>query len=612
VRVGARDLLTFSRVLAAAAYCLFLATSFRAGWNRAETDFPNYYTAAVLVRKGEPLRKFYDWTWFQRQMNYAGVEAQLGSYVPQTPVTMLPMVPLARFPVQTAKRAWLLLNLGFLAGTFWLLARVTQFSFAQVALVAFVGHGTLASNFLLGQYYVFLLFLLALAFFHLDRERPIAGGAVVGMAFVLKLYAGPLFLFFAARRRWKAFVAGIFGAVSLAALAVVLFGWSDTAYFASDVLPRALAGDSVDPYNAGYQTISAVLRRTFVLEPELNPYPVWNMPWIFFLLGPLVTLTLLALPLVCARADNFKRDFAWFLIAIVLASTTAVSYTLILLLLPVMLLLDSEGPMGRLLVLGCYAFAAMPLRPAWVPFFPKVWILLVLYYIAGRHELRLLPLKRVAVAAVAVTTASLFIAHRAMASYQQEPGRHWERILTEPRAIFSGSPAVLQSGIVYQSIGKKHYDLGYLHDGSVKRFAFDGEALLPEALAPDGPVRFELVSHRRSRTMLLDPASGRVSAWNGLSRTLATRITSPDGRWIVFTCLTQVCLEPAAGGETIHVTGGNCNSYTPAWEPDSSGIVFASDCGRGFGLPALYRASVANIKAAATKARMAAPARTKE
>ncbi|MGH9696649.1 MAG: hypothetical protein ACRD5Z_21055, partial [Bryobacteraceae bacterium] len=120
-----------ARILAAAAYCLFLFTSFRAGWNRAETDFPNYYTAAVLVRKGEPLRKFYDWTWFQRQMNYAGVEAQLGSYVPQTPVTMLPLLPLARFPVQTAKRAWLLLNLGLLAVTFWLLSRVTRFSFAE-------------------------------------------------------------------------------------------------------------------------------------------------------------------------------------------------------------------------------------------------------------------------------------------------------------------------------------------------------------------------------------------------------------------------------------------------------------------------------------------------
>jgi hypothetical protein len=604
--------LTFTRVLAAAAYCLFLATSFRAGWNRAETDFPNYYTAAVLVRKGEPLRKFYDWTWFQRQMNYAGVEAQLGSYLPQPPVTMLPMVPLARFPVQTAKRSWLLLNLGFLAGTFWLLARVTQFSFAQVALVAFVGHGTLASNFLLGQYYVFLLFLLALAFFYLDRERPIAGGALVGVAFVLKLYAGPLFLFFAARHRWKAFVAGMFGAISLAALAVVLFGWSDTVYFASHVLPRALAGDSVDPYNASYQTISALLRRTFVLEPGLNPHPRWNMPWIFFLLGPLVTLTLLAAPLACARADNFKRDFAWFFIAIVLASTTAVSYTLVLLLLPVMLLLNDEGPVGRLLVLGCYMLAAMPLRPAWVPFFPKVWVLLVLYYIAGRHELRLLPLKRVAVAAAAVATASLFIAHRAMASYEQEPGRHWERIATGPEAIFSSSPAMLRTGIVYQSIGKKHYDLGYLHDGHVKRFAFDGEALLPEALSPDGPVRFELVSHAHSRMMLLDPASGHVSLQGGLPVQPPTQIKSPDGRWVAFSCSWQICLRPAAGGETIHVTGGNCNSYTPAWEPDSSGIVFASDCGRGLGLPALYRASVANIRAAATKARMAAPARTKE
>jgi hypothetical protein len=368
----------------------------------------------------------------------------------------------------------------------------------------------------------------------------------------------------------------------------------------------------MDPYNAGYQTLSALLRRTFVMEPELNPHPVWNKPWAFFLLGPLVTLALLALSLACARADSFKRDFAWFLVAIVLAATSTASYTFILLLLPVMLLLDGEGLMGRLMVLGCYAAAAMPLRPGWLPFFPKVWVLLALYGIASRGGFRHIRWKHVTVAAIMVITASLFIARRAVASYEQEPGRHWERILTEPRAIFSSSPAALRTGIVYQSIGKSHYELRYLHDGQVSRFAFDGEALLPEALSPDGPVRFELVSHRRSQTMLLDPASGRVSTWDGLPLKPATRIKSPDGKWIVFTCSMQVCLEPAAGGETIHVTGGNCNSYTPAWEPDSSGIVFASDCGRGLGLPALYRARVANMKAAATKARIAAAARTNE
>jgi hypothetical protein len=38
------------------------------------------------------------------------------------------------------------------------------------------------------------------------------------------------------------------------------------------------------------------------------------------------------------------------------------------------------------------------------------------------------------------------------------------------------------------------------------------------------------------------------------------------------------------------LTGGNCNSSSPAWALDSESILFASDCGRAFGLPALYRA----------------------
>jgi len=61
----------------------FLATAFRAGWQRSETDFPNYYTGAVLVHKGESLRNYYDWTWFERQMNYAGIEKQLEVYAAQ-------------------------------------------------------------------------------------------------------------------------------------------------------------------------------------------------------------------------------------------------------------------------------------------------------------------------------------------------------------------------------------------------------------------------------------------------------------------------------------------------------------------------------------------------
>ncbi len=82
-----------------------------------KTDFPNYYTAAVLTAKHMPLRQFYDWVWFQRPIHYAGIDRQLGGYVPHTPLTMLPLLPLIPFAPQRAKQIWLELQLALLAAT---------------------------------------------------------------------------------------------------------------------------------------------------------------------------------------------------------------------------------------------------------------------------------------------------------------------------------------------------------------------------------------------------------------------------------------------------------------------------------------------------------------
>jgi hypothetical protein len=142
---------------------LFLATSFRKGWTEVETDFPNYYTAAVLARHHEPLPRYYDWTWFQRQMNYTGTERQLGGYIPQTPLTMLPLIPLSGLAPQQAKQVWLVLNLIFLGISAVLIARLMGKPVGIVLLIAFAGYMSLASNFLLGQYYVFVLMILTLA-----------------------------------------------------------------------------------------------------------------------------------------------------------------------------------------------------------------------------------------------------------------------------------------------------------------------------------------------------------------------------------------------------------------------------------------------------------------
>jgi Tol biopolymer transport system component len=71
---------------------------------------------------------------------------------------------------------------------------------------------------------------------------------------------------------------------------------------------------------------------------------------------------------------------------------------------------------------------------------------------------------------------------------------------------------------------------------------------------------------------------------------------SPDRKWVAYesaqTGSTQIWLRKRSTGETILLTGGNCNNTSPAWELDSKAIIFASDCERAFGLPTLYRASL--------------------
>jgi hypothetical protein len=592
--------MTKARALAMLLLVLFLATAFRKGWTRSETDFPNYYTAAFLVRHGEPLRDYYDWTWFQRQMNYAGIEHQLGAYVPQTPITMLPIVPLAGYPVQTAKRIWLVLNLAFLAATVWMLSRITQIRIEYIAILMCLGYGSLLSNFLLGQYYVFLLFLLTLAFYCLDRGKSATSGFFCGVAFGLKLYGGPYLLYFLVKRNWKA-VAGMLAASALAvATAIALFGWGDVHFYFTQILPRSLEGEVIDPYAAGNGTLTTLLRHSFVMEPDLNPHPLWNAPLVFFFLRPFAALLILGVTLfglASADKDSYRRDFAWFTIAILLISSNAVSYTYILLLLPVVLLLERAGTKERIFLVASYIALNSVLLGGWRQFFPKLWILAALFFVEGREYWRSFSPKLAAAGLTAAIVIAGFVAHRRQARYLLEPGRHFERVALDRETFLSTFPAISSAGLFYQAMVQGGYVLRWLHDGKMEQFAFEGQVFRPVAASSAGPIYFELVKNGASTAMTFDPAT-RTAARAGLPPPLANEgsVLSPDGKWMAFESVQagpkQIWLRDMASGKTEVLAGGDCNSSSPAWEEDSRTLIFASDCGRGLGMPVLYRAGL--------------------
>jgi hypothetical protein len=578
---------------------ILLGTAFRWGWTRVETDFPNYDTAARLAVQHKPLRNYYDWTWFVREMNYVGYGRTIGTYAAQTPLTMLPMMGFTRFAPQTAKRIWLVFNLGFLWATAWLLSRVTRFRVETIWLLAFCGYFSLLTNFRYGQYYIFLLFLLTLAFYFLDRKQYFLGGFMTGVAFGLKLYGGPFVLYFAAKRQWKAVFGMVVAGLILLGVALILFGPADLYYYARQILPRSLEGGAIDPYNPLTPTLSTMLRRPFVGEAELNPHPLWNAPWRFFFLRTFTSLTIAAFLFLgtSARRSSERRDFAWFVIAVVLLSTSTASYTFIILLLPLVLLLDEAGPREGILLVASYILLTLPLHPIWL--FPKLWILLALFLFVGYRSWREVP-RRMAVVAIVVAALIAFVdAKHHMVSYSIEPEQQFARVAAQRGAIFSSFPVVSHAGIFYQSLGRDRYVLRWLHDNRNEELSFEGQALHPRSAVGGTAILFELVEDGRSSMMEFDPATGKATPLEmPVPADLPDAVTSPDGKWVAFTAMNngpmQVWVRELSSGQERQLTRGNCNSSSPAWELDSKGIVFASDCGRAFGLPSLYRARLAD------------------
>ncbi len=662
---------------ALAGILLVLVPALHQGWTHVETDFPNYYTAAVLARKQAPLRKFYDWTWFQRQMNYTGWDRQLGGYIPHSPLTMLPILPIASLPPMTAKRVWLAANALFLFAAIAILANLSTLPASGLILLAMAGYQALSLNFILGQYYVFILLLLAASFWLLLRGREFWGGIILGAVFVLKLYAGPFLLYFAWKRRWQALAGMLAACLTLGIVSIGLYGWNDNLYYVTSVLPRALVGESNNPYAPGLTTVSNMLRHAFVFEPELNPHPLSNIPAAAFFIQALITLgapAMCVLALPRSRNGENKRELAWFLIMLLFVSPNRVPYMGVMLLAIVTLLWDESSRRVRVALVAVYLLMTIPTPASWMGWFPTVWILLACYLALGAKYFRELRPAVAAIAACAIFGVAGWSAYRRMQSFRSEPPAILERVAMRPGAIYSASPAVSRDGLVYESIGHERYELEYWTAGNRETFSFDGEAFHPSVPLAGGAVYFELVADGHSRIMRYDPetkslqqvvsqgfepthpvvapdeqllaflageriitySNGALGVINvpgpvhdmnwfpdsahivysagplGSSQIYATQppssapiqltrdsgdhagpAISPDGRWLAYALdrsgTRQIWVRNFVSGQAEPVTHGGCNSYAPAWEPDSQSLIFASDCERGEGLPALYR-----------------------
>jgi len=341
----------------AALVVLFLWKGVLPAWRTLNTDFPNYYLVARLWREGYRLDRIYDWTWLQRIKDHWGLNQSLVGFAGLTPLSAFPVVPLTFFSALTAKRIWIVINLGLLAASVELLERSTALGRRRIWLIALLAVLPLRTSFLYGQMHLAVLFLMVLAFYFHQRHREIACGVSIALAGALKVYPLAFVLYFLWKRQARAAVATLGAALAIGIAGGVAMGWEVQRIYLFEMLPRSLQGEVLDPYSAHAAAGAGILHRLLLFEPALNPSPAFSSSALYAVVYPLWQLAIL-LPLLAllypASRESGREQVEWgaFLLALLLLSPVPSTYHFVVMILCAVLLIDSLVRESRWVLAG--------------------------------------------------------------------------------------------------------------------------------------------------------------------------------------------------------------------------------------------------------------------
>jgi hypothetical protein len=192
-----------------------------------------------------------------------------GIHNPHPPASLLPVLPLAPLPFQTAALVWNLISLALLICALLIVARELDVRLepkhALLALALMLAASPLLQQIAHAQNNLLTLFLIVLAWALARRGRDGWAGASLGVAAAIKLLPALLFLVFIVERRWRLVCAGVAAFASLQCVAAALFGTGVFVQWLENLPPHAAR------FRMGWlnQSIQGFVARLFERSPML-------------------------------------------------------------------------------------------------------------------------------------------------------------------------------------------------------------------------------------------------------------------------------------------------------------------------------------------------------
>jgi hypothetical protein len=328
----------FLLTLASAMLCLHTVPH---AWRTLNTDFPNYYLAAQLAHEGYDTSQAYDWRWLQREKDHRAIDQRVIGLAPITPFSTLFVWPLTVLAPLTAKHLWLILQLLLLIPIALALRSTTGQPLRRVFLIAAICF-PLHRNLLYGQYYILLLGMMVAACWAYSERRAGMAGALIGLATLTKVFPFVFLIYFLRKRDGRALASALATIAGGSALSVWVFGWPMHRAYLQSVLPWTLRGEALPPYLLSAASLSNLLHRLFLYEPQWNPHPWHHAPLVFAVAGPVLQMLILGPAILLVGRWNDRRwiplEWSLLLAATLTISTSPASYNFTLLILPVAVL----------------------------------------------------------------------------------------------------------------------------------------------------------------------------------------------------------------------------------------------------------------------------------
>jgi glycosyl transferase family 87 len=186
------------------------------------TDFPDFYVAAKMVRKGAGQQLYSAAVQREFQIRYAG---RVGTFFIHPPFETLLYLPFTQWPLERAYLLWSLVNVGLLLVAARVMVRhVLQGWDWQMLAAGALLFAPVLLNFVQGQDSVLLLLLLVLAFAALKREQPMVAGMWLACGLFKFHLVLPILLVLLFRKRWRLLGGFAAGAVVLVSVSAAISG----------------------------------------------------------------------------------------------------------------------------------------------------------------------------------------------------------------------------------------------------------------------------------------------------------------------------------------------------------------------------------------------------